>query len=559
MRARVRQQVARRALEEPIHRSPRAVVRIQRVGARGVVAHALHAVAGDRRPHRRDAGLERRRPAPGRHAVERASGRGGPVLGVIAVAVGEVGVGGHERQRRVAGHLLVGEVAEPAADGRVVALRDVAEGVGPQQIAREPHVSRGRGMADRGVDVIVVGVPAARAPVQLGLELAARAGAARPAASAPAARGSGTTRPCGPGGRPGRWPARGPEASRPSPPASSTASHSGPESRSSTDVRCRKADLLGRELGQQRVGHVVRHDAIVAAEPCDRGGGVRLIAQRHGGEIEPGRPALRAAHERVDVRGAELGPGELEQRGRLAPGHDEVARRQLEHLAMRSQAPEAAAAARTARPARAARPGADPRRGPRGRRSPRASAGPGRRRGRGRTRGRGRSADPWRAPGTRAGARRRHRRDAARPTRTGARRAAPTPAAWSSCRSRPAPPGERARRRGPPSAAGRDGRARRGPRPSAARGRGAGSTARRGAERRVAGVRGHGHGPVGPCPGSPCGERPHKGARHPVWRGTHMGARMPTATRSPGGAVRHGRRRPGRQRPSQTSATSSTS
>ena len=105
-------------------------------------------------------------------------------------------------------------------------------------------------------------------------------------------------------------------------------------------MRCRKVTSSAVSSDSRRVGHVVRHDAIVPAEPRDRGGGVRLIAQRHGGEIEPGRPPLRAAHERVDVRSGQIGPGELEQRGRLAPGHDEVARRQLEHLAMRSQAPE---------------------------------------------------------------------------------------------------------------------------------------------------------------------------------------------------------------------------
>ena len=187
-------------------------------------------------------------------------------------------------------------------------------------------------------------------------------------------------------------------------------------------------------------------------------------------------------------------------------------------------------AARTARPARAARPGADPRPGPRGRRSPPATAGPGRRRGRGRTRGRGRSADPWRAPRTRAGARARHRRDGARPTRRGAHRAAPTPAAWSSCHSPPAPPGERARCRGPPSAAARDGRARRG-RGRARRGaRRAGSTARRGGERRVAAAFGVIRaGLLGAAQDRPSGGRPHKGARHRVWRGGHAWAhaRMP--------------------------------
>ena len=261
------------------------------------------------------------------------------MLGVIAVAVGQVGVGGHERQRRVAGHLLVGEVTEPAANGRVVALRDVPEGVGPQQIAGEPDVSRGRGMADRRIDVAVVGVPVARAPVELRLELGLAPAQLRaqhlgqePVVAVPLV-----------GAIQGDDQGVGPREV-PQPLGRARLQQHGVAQRPREPVEHRRAlqegDLLGRELGQQAVGHVVGHDAIVAAEPRDRGGGVRLIAQRHGGEIEPGRPTLRAAHERVDVRSGQVGPGEPEQRGRLAPGHDEVARRQLEHLAMRPQAPE---------------------------------------------------------------------------------------------------------------------------------------------------------------------------------------------------------------------------
>ena len=285
------------------------------------------------------------------------------MLGVIAVAVGQMGVGGHERQRRIAGHLLVGEVTEPAADRRVVALRDVAERVGPQQIPGEPHVAGGRGVAYRRIDVTVVGVPLARAPVELCLERGLAPTQLRPqhlgqepvVAIPLVGAVQGDDQGVGPR-----------EVSQPL--GRARVQQDGIAQWPREPVEHRRAlqedDLLGRQLGQQGVGHVVRHGAIVPAEPRDRGGGVRLIAQRHGGEIEPGRPAFGAAYERVDVRSGQIGPGELEQRGRLAPGHDEVARRQLEHLAMRSQAPEAAAAARSARPTRAARPSADPRRAP---------------------------------------------------------------------------------------------------------------------------------------------------------------------------------------------------
>ena len=404
------------------------------------------------------------------------------MLGVIAVAAGQVGVGGHERQRRVAGHLLVGEVSEPAADARVVALRDVSEGVGPQQIAGEPNVSRGRGVADRGVHIAVVGVPLARAPVELRLEpglapaqlraqhLRKETVVAVPLVGAVQAddQGVGPREVAQPLGR-ARLQQHG-IAQRP---------------RKAVDHRraLQEGDLLGRELGQQGVGHVVRYGAIVPAEPRDRGGGVRLIAQRHGGEIEPGRPALGAAYERVDVRSGQLRPGGLEQRGRLAPGHDEVARRQLEHLAMRSQAPEGQRrlTSRGKHELRARRRILHQRREDVDRPSgPQnldvvededelaAAAG---QRSRGARHGSakllglviGGSRDPWK----------------------GARRAVPTRAAWSSCHSRPAPPGGPVLCRGRPSDAARDGardEARAGP----LAGRGAGGTAKRGAERRVA-------------------------------------------------------------------------
>ena len=269
------EEVAGRPLEEPVQRAPRAVVGFQRIGAGGVVAHALHAVAGDRRPHHSDARPQGRLAAPSREAVERASGRGRPVLGVVTAAVGKVGVGGHQGQGHGAGDLLVGEVTEPATDGRVVALRDVPEGVGPQQVAREPDVLGGRGMADRGVDVVVIGIPATRAPMQLALELGlvpAQLGAQRlreqPVVAVPLVgaiqRHDEAVRPGQVAKRPGR--ARVVQhgiAQRP---------------RQPVEHRCatQEGDLLGHELGQQRVGHVVRYDAIVAAEPGDRRGGVGL-------------------------------------------------------------------------------------------------------------------------------------------------------------------------------------------------------------------------------------------------------------------------------------------
>ena len=60
------------------------------------------------------------------------------------------------------------------------------------------------------------------------------------------------------------------------------------------------------------------------------------------------------------------------------------------------------------------------------------------------------------------------------------------------------------------------------PRRGTAPRRGQHRQARRGAE--GGGVRGHEARTVGACPGSSSGGRPHKGARHPVWRGRHAWA-----------------------------------
>ena len=82
----VAEQVARRSLELAGEGAPGAVVGRQRVRASGVVAHLRDPVAGDRRLHRRDAGLNAGRPArPARRRV-------GPVLGEIALSAGQVTV-----------------------------------------------------------------------------------------------------------------------------------------------------------------------------------------------------------------------------------------------------------------------------------------------------------------------------------------------------------------------------------------------------------------------------------------------------------------------------------
>ena len=59
-------------------------------------------------------------------AVGRRRGGGRPVLDEVALAAGELAVGGRERERRVGGDLRVGEPTEPAFDGRLAPVTDRA-------------------------------------------------------------------------------------------------------------------------------------------------------------------------------------------------------------------------------------------------------------------------------------------------------------------------------------------------------------------------------------------------------------------------------------------------
>ena len=101
-----------------------------------------------------------------------------------------------------------------------------------------------------------------------------------------------------------------------------------------------EGDLLRRQVRQHRIGDVVGHEAVVAAEGCDRSGRVRLLAQRQRCEVQPRRPAFGAPHEGIDVTGPELHAGAGEQRGGLGAGHDEVPRPELDERSMAAKASE---------------------------------------------------------------------------------------------------------------------------------------------------------------------------------------------------------------------------
>ena len=118
----------------------------------------------------------------------------------------------------------------------------------------------------------------------------------------------------------------------------STASQSGPDSSSSIDVRSRNAEPLRVEPVEDLVAQVVGEQPVVAAEALDGAAQVGPAAQREGGEVETGGPALGPLEQHLHVLGRELETRQAQHLRRLAPGHDEVARPQLDQPALGAQA-----------------------------------------------------------------------------------------------------------------------------------------------------------------------------------------------------------------------------
>ena len=99
-----------------------------------------------------------------------------------------------------------------------------------------------------------------------------------------------------------------------------------------------EAQPLGVEPVEQLVAQVVGEQPVVAAEPLDGPVQVGPVAQREGGDVETGRPALGPVEQHLHVLERELETGEAQHLRRLAPGHDQVARSQLDQPALGAQA-----------------------------------------------------------------------------------------------------------------------------------------------------------------------------------------------------------------------------
>jgi hypothetical protein len=218
-----------------------------------------------------------------------------------------------------------------------VAVEHVLGGGAPQQLADACHVAAVDRVHDRAVDVAGAGVPGARPPVQLGLELrldAAELGLQHARQHRVVAV------------RRVRVVERDQQDVGPRHVAQhlarSAAFEDGIAERAGQAVEHRRAPQEGAlvvlQRAEQLVPDVVRHQAIVAREARDRPVHVPLAAERQRRQIEPCRPALGALEQHEHVLGRELEAGKLEHRGRLAAAHREVALAQVDEPSLRAQA-----------------------------------------------------------------------------------------------------------------------------------------------------------------------------------------------------------------------------
>ena len=198
---------------------------------------------------------------------------------------------------------LLGQRSEPAPERRLASLpaqrrdRQLDEVGGPVEVAGRQRV------LDGGARSPFCSCQSLARAVQLGRPGRAARRGAGPAARRRRGGGSGTTG----GGRragPGTGCRRSSASSMARPPSCPvTASHSGPVSRSRTEVCSRKSRTSSGWRCSDLLDEVVDDVAVVAREAVDEAGDVVAPLQRQGGELERGDPALGPPLEGADVVG----------------------------------------------------------------------------------------------------------------------------------------------------------------------------------------------------------------------------------------------------------------
>ncbi len=87
--------------------------------------------------------------------------------------------------------------------------------------------------------------------------------------------------------------------------------------------------LVRGEAREHLVAQVLGDEPVAAPEARERRPRHGLVAEREGGEREPGRPALGAAQQRVELVAVELQAGDPQQGARLGPRHGQLGRPEL--------------------------------------------------------------------------------------------------------------------------------------------------------------------------------------------------------------------------------------
>ena len=335
----IARELAGGALDQAAQRSPGAVARQHLEDPGDVVGHP-HDPIPCRARCAKHAGRDRESVGVRPRGVLQALGRGrGPVFDPRAVAGAQARGCGRQAKGGRLRDLAVGELAQPPPQGRVAPAARVVGRVRPDQVARALAVARRDRVFDRAVDVIVLGVPAARALVQRGLQMTSAAvelglqhlleqGVVPVLLVAPVERHQQHVRTRQALERLGRALALEDRVAQ------------GPEEPVEQRGPGEEVELAGRQSLEERVAHVVGHEPVVAVELLERAVEVVLGAERQRRQVEPRGPALGALDEPLDRRPVEVQPCLLEQVGRLGGGHHQLARRDLPQAMLRAQAPE---------------------------------------------------------------------------------------------------------------------------------------------------------------------------------------------------------------------------
>jgi hypothetical protein len=259
------------------------------------------------------------------------------VLDLVAGAVGKMARGRRERQRRMPCDLVIRELREPPLHVSSAAVEHLAGDAGPQQLTRTLRVSALDRVRDRAVDVAGIGVPGARALMQLGLALRLDAAQLRPEhprqrrvvpvlAVGAVERNHQDVRP----------------RHVPQHLAGAAAPEDGVAQRARQVLEHRRAPqelpLIVRQPVEQLVADVVRHQPVVAAEARDGAVHVLLAAERLRREVQAGGPPLGALEQHEHVLRRQLDAGEAQHDGRLAARHAQVGRAQVHKPAFGAQA-----------------------------------------------------------------------------------------------------------------------------------------------------------------------------------------------------------------------------